>query len=75
MTVLLLAIVQEAYILVDTILEKTRDKNVLLKQRDIHGNNALHLAALRGNGKFITKLLNYGFSSHVSNNVRRCSNR
>lgn len=70
MTILMLAIIEQAQPLIDLILGKAQDKKAIKQQKDIHGDTPLHLAALTGSKESIEKLLNYGFSRQVQNNVR-----
>lgn len=70
MTILMLAVLQQAQPLIDLILVNARNKAAICQQKDIHGDTALHLAALTGSRETIEKLLNYGFNKEARNNVR-----
>lgn len=72
MTILMLAVVQQAHPLLDLILENARDKGTICTQKNIHGDTALHLAALTGSRVSVVKLLKYGFNKEAQNNVRDC---
>eukprot|EP00826_Nyctotherus_ovalis_P031021 TRINITY_DN2476_c0_g1_i6.p1 TRINITY_DN2476_c0_g1~~TRINITY_DN2476_c0_g1_i6.p1 ORF type:complete len:257 (-),score=55.76 TRINITY_DN2476_c0_g1_i6:147-917(-) len=69
MTILMLAVVQQAHPLLDLILENARDKATICTQKNIHGDTALHLAALTGSRVSVVKLLKYGFTKEVQNNL------
>ena len=69
MTILMLAVVQQALPLIDIILDNTQDKMGLKQQKDVYGDTALHLAVLTGSKEIIEKLLEYGFSKEAQNNV------
>jgi len=69
MTILMLAVIQQAQPLIDLILLHARDKQSICKQKNIHGDTALHLAALINSKEAIEKLLDYGFNKEAQNNV------
>jgi ankyrin repeat protein len=68
----MLAVEERALPLVDIILANAQDRMALKQQKDVHGDTALHLAALTGSKEIIAKLLEYGFSKEVLNNVMIC---
>ncbi len=58
--------------LVDMILSNAHDKASLFRQRDIHGDSALHLAAFSSSpytAEIIKKLLDSGFPLDLTNSV------
>lgn len=69
MSIFALAIVEQAGPLVEMILNRTSDRRILHKQKDINNNSPLHLAVLVDSEEIVEKLIQYEFSKSAINKV------
>ena len=69
MTIFLLGVFEDRLELVKLILSSAMNKSVILRQKDIYNNHALHLAVLGNSAKMIEYLLQQGVDPSLKNEV------
>ena len=69
MTIFLLGVFEDRLELVKLILSSAMNKSVILRQKDIYDNYALHLAVLGSSAKMIEYLLQQGVEPSLKNGV------
>ena len=69
MTIFLLAVYENRLELIEKILSSIMDKKALLAQKDLYGNNAVHLSVMANAPEIFSLLIKEGMQKDSKNNV------